>query len=164
MKKNYVFAFILSFGVLMSWQYFMGKRQTPALAPDSAAQLTAASAAPATTSGSAVTTPEPVRHTRSVVFDIGANRISINRFGGGVSQWEIQDRGRWLTLLPEKEYSSQPLSTFPEVEFDVRQDGNALVLSGKKSDGLSIVKTLTVSPDNPIHQISVTLTNTAAAP
>jgi hypothetical protein len=93
MKKNYVLAFILSFGVLMSWQYFMGKRHTPPLAPDSPARLATDSAAPAATSGSAVTTTEPVRHTRAVVFDIGANRVSINRFGGGVSQWEIQDRG-----------------------------------------------------------------------
>ncbi|MBK8871129.1 MAG: membrane protein insertase YidC [Elusimicrobia bacterium] len=165
MKKNYVLAFILSFGVLMSWQYFMGRRHTPTLAPDTPAGWPAAPATPAAASGSAVSTPEPaVRHTRSVVFDIGANRISINRFGGGVSQWEIQDRGRWLTLLPEKEFSSQPLSTFSDVEFDVRQDGNALIFSGKKSNGLSIVKTLTISPEKPIHQISVTITNTAAAP
>lgn len=164
MKKNYVLAFILSFGVLMSWQYFMGKRHTPPLAPDSPARFATDSAAPAATSGSAVTTTEPVRHTRAVVFDIGANRVSINRFGGGVSQWEIQDRGQWLTLLPEKEFSSQPLSTFAEVEFDVRQEDNALIFTGKKADGLSIVKTLTVSLDKPIHRVSVKVTNTAQTP
>lgn len=164
MKKNYIFAFILSFAVLMSWQYFMGRRPTPPAPPTSPAGSLSAPATPAASSGSAVASTEPVRHTRAVVFDIGSNRISINRFGGGVSQWETQDRGRWLTLVPEKAFSSQPLSIFPDVEFDVRQDGNALILTGKKADGLSIVKTLTVSLDKPIHQVSVKITNTTKTP
>jgi hypothetical protein len=59
---------------------------------------------------------------------MGNNRVSLNRYGGGVAQWEIKEGRKWLTLSPEKEFSVQSLATFPDVVYDVRQEGNRLVI------------------------------------
>jgi YidC/Oxa1 family membrane protein insertase len=163
MKKNYVLAFALSFAVLMGWQYFIGKTQKP----EAPTMGVTAEPAPSLSESRPAETPSstpPIRRESAVVFEIGDNRVSINRYGGGVAQWEIKEGARWLTLSPEKEFSVQSLATFPDVVYDVRQDGNRLVLTGRRADGLKIEKTMDVSPSGHMHRVSVGLTNTGKTP
>ena len=128
MKKNYILAFALSFAVLMSWQYFVGKSQgvrEPSGGPPLAAR-------PAPVEARAVDTPSsplPIRRDSVVVFEIGNNRVSVNRYGGGVAQWEIKEGTHWLTLCPEKSFSAQSLATFPDVAYDIRQVNDRLILT-----------------------------------
>ena len=163
MKKNYILAFALSFAVLMGWQYFVGKTQKP-VAPEVAASATPALSPSGPRPVEPPSSTFPLRRESAVVFELGNNRVSLNRYGGGVAQWEIKEGAQWLTLSPEKEFSVQSLSTFPDVLYDVRQEGNRLILSGRRADGLKIIKTIDVSPAGPLHRVSVGLTNTGKTP
>jgi len=164
MKKNYILAFVLSFAVLMSWQFYIGKtsKPIPASPEVSAPPLDRSVTNPSVPSGAAPSVP--LRREKVIVFEIGNNRVSINPAGGAVAQWEIKDRGEWLSLTPEKEFSIQSLSTFPEVLFGVRQEAHRLVLTGRKTDGLSIEKVLEVSPTDHLHRVTVKLTNLEKSP
>lgn len=165
MKKNYILAFALSFAVLMGWQYYVAKTQKPVPgATGSGAAVSPAGTAESGASASTVPTPTaPIPHESRVVFDLGNNRVSINRVGGAVAEWEIKEGDHWLSLTPEKDFSVQPLSTFPDVTFDLRPSGDVLQMTGQK-EGLKIEKTLRVSPTGGLHQVSVRLINTGKTP
>ncbi|MBK8575327.1 MAG: membrane protein insertase YidC [Elusimicrobia bacterium] len=163
MKKNYVLAFALSFGVLMLWQYFVGKSQKPAEMANGAAPVAPvafSTALPTKTPASTV----PIQRESAVVFTLGNNRVSLNRFGGGVTQWEIKEGEKWLSLTPEKQFSIEPLSTFPDVSYDMRREGDEILLTARRDDGLMIEKRIRVSPYTFLHRVSVRLTNTGSAP
>jgi YidC/Oxa1 family membrane protein insertase len=164
MKKNYVLAFALSFGVLMSWQYFVGKSQKPAEIPARSVAVSPAVSSPDTLAPRPADAAIPLRRESAVVFDLGHNRVSLNRFGGGVSQWEIREGERWLSLTPEKQFSVQPLSTFPDVAYDIRREGNTLLLTGRRDDGLTIEKSIEISADSHLHRVSLKLSNSGQNP
>jgi YidC/Oxa1 family membrane protein insertase len=163
MKKNYILAFALSFAVLMSWQYFVGKSQgvrEPSGGPPLAAR-------PAPVEARAVDTPSsplPIRRDSVVVFEIGNNRVSVNRYGGGVAQWEIKEGTHWLTLCPEKSFSAQSLATFPDVAYDIRQVNDRLILTGQREDGLAIEKTILLSREGYLHRVILSLTAKGTKP
>ncbi|MBL0058809.1 MAG: membrane protein insertase YidC [Elusimicrobia bacterium] len=169
MKKNYVLAFALSFAVLMSWQYMMGRHKPPAGEPDAPASMGAPSPEKIdrVVSPSAGAKAPDIRRENAVVFEIGDNRVTVNRWGGAVAQWEIKEAkedAQWLTLSPVKEFAVQPLATFPDLPFEVRREGDRLLLTAKRDDGLLIEKSILVSPHSHLHQVSVTLTNRGKAP
>lgn len=162
MKSNYIVAFVLSFAVLLGWDYFVVRpRKQAARAAEVAATSPALpSAAPsASTSASA---PAPVKKENLVVYEIGENRLSINRWGGAVAQWEILENGGWLTLVPRADLPQQGLATFPDLEFDVQRGGNTLTFTAMRPDGLRVEKTLTLS-DNHRHALSVNVRNAGKA-
>lgn len=162
MKSNYVIAFVLSFAVLLGWDYFVVRpRKQAARAAEAVAMATApAVASPSPLVASAA--PAPVHKENLVVYEIGENRLSINRWGGTVAQWEILENTGWLTLVPRGELPPQGLTTFPELEFDVQRNGSALTFTAARPDGLKVEKTLTLS-DNHRHALSVKLRNVGKA-
>lgn len=164
MKKNYVLAFVLSFAVLMSWQAFIARPHKNVPDPVGSSPAVSGPTESGSPASEATTTPRPLRRERTVVFEIGNNRVSINPYGGAVAQWEIKEGARWLSLTPEKEFSVQPLSTFPDVDYQIRRDGDDLLLSGQRDDGLKIEKSIRVSPTGNLHEVSVRLTNTGKIP
>ena len=93
MKKNYILAFVLSFAVLMSWQFYIGKTAKPR--PGSTEVSTPALERSETTTPlpSVASAAPALRREKVIVFEIGNNRVSINPAGGAVAQWEIKDRG-----------------------------------------------------------------------
>lgn len=160
MKKNYVLAFALSFAVLMGWQSYVTRTHKNAPgAMESSAPEPVKSTVPLT-KGSTSRDPLQPQKESNVVFEIGNNRVTINRYGASVSQWEINEEGRWLSLTPEKTFSVQPLATFPDIAFDLHRQGNELRLTGERADGLTIEKSIRVSPDGNLHRVSMRLTNT----
>ncbi|MBL8023149.1 MAG: membrane protein insertase YidC [Elusimicrobia bacterium] len=164
MKKNYILAFVLSFAVLMSWQYFVGHGNTPV--PSAAPSLSGPTPAAAPSLPTTIPLPvtRDVKRESVLVFEMGINRISINRYGGAVAQWEIREKDQWLTLVPEQKFAVQPLASFPDVSFEVRAEGDRLVLNGQRPDGLTIEKTIRVSPSAYMHEVSHRLTNTGTGP
>jgi YidC/Oxa1 family membrane protein insertase len=169
MKKNYILAFVLSFAVLMSWQYMMGRTKPHTGDPDSPASI----GAPSPEKSDRVSSPSTekmspsVRRENAVVFEMGDNRVTVNRWGGAVAQWEIKEAKEdapWLPLSPAKEFTVQPLATFPDLPFEIRREGDRLLLTAKRDDGLLIEKSIVVSPHNHLHQVSVALTNRGKSP
>lgn len=160
MKKNYILAFALSFAVLMVWQSYVARthKEVPATR-ESTPSETAASTIPVT-NGSTPSAPLSLQKESNVVFEMGNNRVTINRYGASVSQWEIKEDDHWLSLTPEKSFSVQPLATFPDIAFDLRRQGNELRMTGKREDGLTIEKSIHVSVDGNLHRLSMRLANT----
>jgi YidC/Oxa1 family membrane protein insertase len=171
MKKNYILAFVLSFAVLMSWQYFVGQANKPVPGATTPSSLSSSPerTAPAVTPTGALPVPAPfsppaVQRESVMVFEMGLNRISINRYGGAVAQWEIREDSHWLTLAPQQPFPIQPLSTFPDVSYEVRAEGNRLIMTGQRPDGLTIEKTLRIAPQGFMHEVSQRLANTGTTP
>lgn len=161
MKSNYIVAFVLSFAVLLGWDYFVVRpRKRAALTAEAPIAAPATAGAPATPADPAA--PAPVKKENLVVYEIGENRLSINRWGGAVAQWEILEDGRWLTLMPRADMPQQGLGTFPELEFRAAQDGDTLTLTAARPDGLRVEKTLRLS-DNHAHVLTVKTRNTGKA-
>jgi len=153
MKKNYLFAFVLSFAILIFWDRFTAK---PSLKTETDPV--------AVSSVDTAVSPTPsVLQESTLVYEIGLNRLSVNRYGGGIKQWEIRENDRWLSLVPEKGYARQPLTAFPEILFSVEQVGPSLKMTGTRSDGVTVEKTLTVSETDYRHTLDVRLVNTSSA-
>lgn len=164
MKSNYIIAFVLSFAVLLGWDYFVVRPRKQAARAAEAVAAAPAPAVPSTSPAAAVgsAVPAPVKKENLVVYEIGENRLSVNRWGGAVAQWEILENGRWLTLVPRADLPQQGLATFPDLEFDVQRDGHSLTFTAARADGLRVEKTLTLS-DNHRHALSVKLRNAGKA-
>jgi YidC/Oxa1 family membrane protein insertase len=160
MKKNYIVAFVLSFAILMLWEKLVlqpRRKTAPVPEPAPAASSVRPGAANAVREER---TPSPsVKRESALEFEIGNNRLSVNRYGGGIQQWEIREGGRWLALMPKKDFSRQPLAAFPDLLFDVRREGDAIRMSATAEDGLRVEKTLDVNPAGPLHQLKVRVTN-----
>ncbi len=161
MKSNYIVAFVLSFAVLLGWDYFVVRpRKRAALSAE--APVTAAATPGAPTIAATTAAPVPVQKESLVVHEIGGNRLSVNRWGGAVAQWEILENGRWLTLVPRADFPQQGLGTFPDLEFTGKADGDTLTLTAARPDGLRVEKTLRLS-DNHAHALTIKTRNAGKA-
>jgi hypothetical protein len=160
-KSNYIVAFVLSFAVLLGWDYFVVRpRKRAALSAE--APVTAAATPGAPTIAATTAAPVPVQKESLVVHEIGGNRLSVNRWGGAVAQWEILENGRWLTLVPRADFPQQGLGTFPDLEFTGKADGDTLTLTAARPDGLRVEKTLRLS-DNHAHALTIKTRNAGKA-
>ena len=161
MKKNYVLAFVLSMSILVFWEVFVLKPRRQAA--ETAAVPAAATVPSANGTADAPAAPRGPARERDIAFDFGENRITFNHFGAAVAQWEILEKGQWVALVPPRPGASQPLATFPELEFDLRRRDNAVVGRAKRADGLTVEKTFTIDPTGHLQRVALTVSNSGKA-
>ncbi|MBI4396272.1 MAG: membrane protein insertase YidC [Elusimicrobia bacterium] len=168
MSKNFLIAILVSFSILIGWDALVMKRLRPA--PPSAAPArgqvspsTPTAISPASSPSAEATLLHPQK---TVEYTFGENRVAFNVFGASVQQWWIQEFGeQWVPLVPERGFTSQPLTTFPDLEFRVsRPAPNEVLFEGTRENGLRVKKVFRISPDGHIHQIDMTLENPGAQP
>lgn len=154
MKWNYVVAFGLTLAVLVGWEYFFVR-------PQKLAEARSSSSAPmsAPSVETAVPVRPPIARESVRIYEIGDNRLTVNRYGGAISQWEIREDGQWLTLVPKKEFPLQPLATFPDLSFETQQSGNTLTFKATREDGLRVEKSIQFAPSGHLHEFRLRITN-----
>ena len=160
MKWNYVMAFVLSLAIFVGWDYFYVRPRKQAMPTPS---VPAQAADPVATASSATREPlrPPVTRESLRVYEVGDNRLTVNRFGGSIHQWEIRENDRWLTLVPVKDNPGHSLTTFPDLPFETTLNGDTLVLSARRADGLSVEKSLRLNPRGHLHELRLRVTNPA---
>lgn len=161
MKKNYVFAFVLSMAVLVLWDTLVlrPQRRAASQAETLTPPLPAASPAPS----APLPAPATLRE-KNIVYEVGDNRITFNLMGAAVAQWEILEGGRWVPLVPSQVGAAQPLATFPGLEHTAQREGNEIRFTARREDGLTVEKTFSIDPAGHKHRLALSLANAGKAP
>jgi YidC/Oxa1 family membrane protein insertase len=168
MKSNTVVAVLFSMAIVLLWDKFM-------MAPQREAARRALPPAPAVSAGrlpAAAPAVGPVVHReRLSTHTVGQNRVTLNAYGGGVSQWDILEHeksGAWVPLVyhpaGKAPYTPAPLTTFPDRVFDIALRENKIIMTSTGADGLTIIKTLALAPQGHLHTLEMRLSNAGKAP
>jgi YidC/Oxa1 family membrane protein insertase len=87
------------------------------------------------------------------------NEVVVSPLGGGIRHWRLKLKGEEVDLVAQPEAQPLPLSSFPNAVFDVRQEGRSLQMSARLDQGVRLVKTLTLSADGYLHDLTYRFEN-----
>jgi len=165
MQKNLVLFFVLTFGILFSWEVFVQRPQRDArrrLQPPLVQRGPVTTEERETFPTFGDGTPSSSEMQRLVEYTVGRQRVAFNLYGAGIHQWWIEEQGgTWLPLVLENDNGLRPLSTFVDVEFEVRRrrEGD-FIFEGTTPEGLRVEKIFSLSPDSHMHNVSMKIVNT----
>lgn len=165
-NTNLIVAIIFLLGFLAFWEKYVVPRYTPAPLVSSKAAETLTKTENNLLKEAKLETAKtaliPAKNTVPyITLENGSTKVTLEREGGKVSSWEIKEGEHWLQMmLPEKHRTTDPLTFFPEIEFNLRKISNtAAEFVANRHDGLVIRKTVSLSAQPPFHEIDITLQN-----
>jgi YidC/Oxa1 family membrane protein insertase len=169
-QKNFLIAISISIAFLLLWYTVVVPRFTPPPpkpeAPEvSAAKLSSSSTSlsasgPATpvSNAAAPTTATPDQHVRNDMND-----IAVTSAGGSIRHWTLPLKGQDIDLIESLD-GPLPLSTFPDVFFNIQTVADSVIFKGTVAKGVQLTKTLTLSPQGFLHTLVLEFKNTTDAP
>jgi YidC/Oxa1 family membrane protein insertase len=174
-QKNSLIAISISIAFLLLWYTLVVPRFTPPPKPESH-DVSAAKLSSTETSlnepGASTNVPAPAEEAEKTPAAVPdqhlrnpLNDIAVTSAGGAVRHWTLSLKGQDIDLVQSSNAPPPfPLSTFPDVRFNIRTTADSVIFKGNVASGVQLTKTLTLSREGFLHNLVLEFKNSTNAP